>query len=244
VKSSWRAELYKIATVRGQWIGAVLATSAIPLTSLLVVATGGLGPRATATSAAATGSVAGLVAFGAWGATIAASEYATQTIMVSLATVPRRGVLYGAKLVSTATAAGTCALLSTTLAFLIVLAVRPPGHHPLGDPAALVIVPLAVVAVAVVGAALGLITRSVGAANAIVIAAVLLPNAAGSLLGGLEPWIVGASPGTVITQIVGGSSLPATQMFPLGEWASAVAMLVVASAVALTGAFAFIRRDG
>src|SRR5581483_6573097 len=101
VRSAWRAELYKITTVRGQWIGATLASFAIPLTSLLVVATGGLDAHATATSAAATGSVAGLVAFGAWGATITAGEYATHTMMVSLAIVPRRSVLYGAKLLST-----------------------------------------------------------------------------------------------------------------------------------------------
>lgn len=242
--SAWRAELYKILTVRGQWIGVVLATSAIPLTSLLVVATGGLGAGATATSAAATGSVAGLVAFGAWAATITAGEYATHTMTVSLTTVPRRGMLYGAKLLSTATAAGACALVSTTVAFLIVLAVRPPGHHPLGDVASLLIVPLAVIAVAVVGVAVGVITRSVSAANAIVVAAVLFPKAAGGLLGGLQPWIVGASPGTVITQIVGGSTLPASQTFPAGQWAAALTMPLVASTVAVAAAFAFIRRDG
>ncbi len=244
MRSAWRAELLKIATVRGLWLSAVLAAAAIPAVSLLVVSTGGLGPRDTATSGAATGSLIGLLAFGAWGATFAAGEYAQHTIVVSLATVPRRAVLYTAKLTATATTAGVGAVVASTVALLTVLAVTPRGEHELGDPAALAGVVLAVMAVAVCGAAVGMLTRSVSGSIGIVALALLAPKAAADLLGGLQRWIVGASPGTVITQIVGGAQLPTEQAYPRGAWAAAATMVLVAAAVGVAGSVSFIRRDG
>ncbi|MCU1499111.1 MAG: hypothetical protein JWM47_3064, partial [Acidimicrobiales bacterium] len=112
MKPAFHAEVLKITTVRGLWLGALLAAAAVPLFSLIVVGTGGLGVDDTATSGAATGSVVGLLAFGAWAATLSAGEYARQTMSVTLATVPRRRVLYGAKLAATAAAAGAGALAS------------------------------------------------------------------------------------------------------------------------------------
>jgi ABC-2 type transport system permease protein len=241
--SAWRAELLKVATVRAQCIGALLAAVAIPVTSLLVVATGRLGSADTVTSGAATGSVIGLLAFGAWGGVLAAGEFTTQTIVVSLATVPRRIELYAAKLAATAAVAGAGALVSSLAALLIVVAVEAPGAHALGNPAALVSVVLAAMAVAVVGAAVGVLTRSPSASIVIVVAAVLLPRAAGGLLGGMQPWVIGASPGTVITQVVGGAQLPANQSYPAGAWAAAATMILVAAVVCGGGAVAFLRRD-
>jgi hypothetical protein len=79
---------------------------------------------------------------------------------------------------------------------------------------------------------------------AIIVVAVLLPNAAGGLLGRIQPWVVGASPGTVITQLVGGAQLPTSQIYPAGAWAAAATMVVVAVLVAAAGAIALMRRDG
>jgi ABC-2 type transport system permease protein len=242
--SAWRAELLKISTVRGQWIGAIVATAAMPLTSLLVAVTGRLGAGDTVTSGAATGSIVGLLAFGAWGAGFAASEYANGTIVVSLTNVPRRPVLYVSKIAAAAIVAGAGALVSATTALICVLAVMPPGHHALGNPAALIGVVLVVTAVAVAGAAIGIITRSPSASIAVVVAAVFLPDAAGGLLGRTQPWIVGASPGAVITQIVGGTQLPTSQTYPAGAWAAAATLILVAAAIAAAGAVALIRRDG
>jgi ABC-2 type transport system permease protein len=244
VRSAWRAEVLKVTTVRGQWIGAILATAAMPLTSLLVAATGRLGAGDSATSAVASGSVVGLLAFGVWGAAFAASEYATGTIIVSLATVPRRPVLYAAKLAAAATVAGVGALLSATTALLCVLAVLPPRQHAVGNPAGLIGVVLVMITVTVVGAAVGIITKSSSGSMAIIVVAVLLPNAAGGLLGRIQPWVVGASPGTVITQLVGGAQLPTSQIYPAGAWAAAATMVVVAVLVAAAGAIALMRRDG
>lgn len=244
MRAACRAEVLKVTTVRGLWLGVVLAAIAIPAFSLLVVTTGGLGSGDTATSGAATGSLAGLLAFAAWGSTVAAGEYAQRTISVSLATVPRRAVLYGAKLAATGAIAGVAALAAAAVSLLTVVAVTPAGEHDLGDPLALVGLVLAVVAVSVAGAAVGMVTRSTSSSIAIVVVALLLPKAAGGLLGGLERWVVGSSPGTVITQMVGGAQLPTSQEYPGGPGAAVVAMAVVAAVVAVGGFVAFARRDG
>lgn len=239
-----RSEIRKVTTVGGLWFGAALAAVALPFTSLVVAATGGLGDDDTITSGAATGSVVGLLAFGAWAATLAAGEYALQTIVVSMAAVPHRVTLYVAKLLAAAALAAAGALASAATAWLIVLAVTPSGDHDLGNPAALAGVVVAIVAVAVTGVAVGLLTRSPTAAITIVVLAVLLPKAAGGLLGGLEPWVVGASPGTVVTQIVGGAQLSDSQTYPGGTAAALLTMVGVAATVAVAGAVAFVRRDG
>ena len=244
MRAAWRAELLKIATVRGQWLGAVFAILALPAVSLLVVATGGVGAGDTVTSAAATGSVAGLLAFGIWAATVAAGEYAQQTMIVSLTTVPRRSVLYGAKLAAIGGVAVAGGIASVVTTWLVVWAVLPRGTHHIGDPLTLGTAVLAIVAVSVLGMAVGLMSKSPAASAAIVVVAVLLPKAAGGLLGGLERWVVGASPGTVITQAVGGAQLPHNQMFPGGAPTATVTMLLVAAIVAMGGAVTLLRRDG
>jgi hypothetical protein len=175
---------------------------------------------------------------------VVAGEYAQQTMIVSLMTVPRRSVLYGAKLAAIDCVAAAGALVSALTAWLVVWAVLPTGVHHTGDPLTLVSVVLAIVAVSVLGMAVGLISKSPAASASIVVVAVLLPKAAAGLLGGLERWIVGASPGTVITQAVGGAQLPHNQTFPGGASAAALTMLVVAAVVALGGALTFLRRDG
>jgi len=242
--SAWRAELLKITTVKGQWIGAILATAAMPLTSLLVAATGRLGAGDTVTTGAATGSVVGLLAFGIWGAAVASSEYASSSIVVSLSTVPRRFVLYTAKLTAVATVAFAGALTSAAISLLGVLAVSPTGHQAIGNPANLIGIVLVTITITVVGAAVGVITRSPSASIAIVVALVLLPNAAGGLLGRAQPWIVGASPGTVVAQIVGGAQLPESQIYPAGAWAAAATFVLIAAAIASVGGITLIRRDG
>lgn len=244
MKSALWAELRKIGTVKSQWIVAALAAAAIPLTSLLVVATGHLDVNATATSGAATGSAIGLLAYGMWAATIAAGEYTTQSIVVSLTTVSNRTRLYAAKVATAAGVAGIGGMVSAVTALMIVFAVVPPGTHRVGAPASLLIVVLAVVAVAAVGAASGMVTRSPTGSVAIIAFVLLAPQAAGGLLGRLEPWIVGASPATVITQIAGSTRVPPTQAFPAGAGWAAMTMILVAAAVTAAGAVVFQRRDG
>jgi ABC-2 type transport system permease protein len=244
MRSAYHAELLKVTTVKGQWIGAILATVAMPLVSLLVVGTGRLGDGDTVTAGAAVGAIAGLLAFATWGAVFAAGEYTTGTMVVSLATVPRRSIFFLAKLSAVASVSAVGALVSSTAGFLGVLSLHPPGHHPIGNSSGLIGVVLVTLAVAVAGAAVGMIARSTTGSIVIVIAALLLPDAAGGLLGRVQPWVVGASPGAVVTRITGGVALPANQLYPAGILASVVTMLLVTAAVAAVGAVALVRRDG
>lgn len=244
MRAAVRAELLKVSTVRGLWLGALLAAVAVPLFSLLVVGTGGLGDDDTVTSGAATGTIVGLLAFGAWAGALAAGEHVHGTMSVSLASVPRRSRLYLAKLAATAGIAGAGALASSVAALGVVRLTAPPGEHELGSPAALCSLVAAVVAVSVLGAAAGVLTRSTTTSIAVVAVAVLLPKAAGGLLGGLEPWVVGASPATVVTQVVGGAQLASEQTFPPGDVAAVAAMLAVAALTAVAGSVVLHRRDG
>jgi hypothetical protein len=56
--------------------------------------------------------------------------------------------------------------------------------------------------------------------------------------------VVGASPGTVVSELIGGTQLPANQTFPAGSWAATLTMVGVALAVVGAGAITFARRDG
>lgn len=218
--------------------------AAIPVTSFLVVTTGGLARGQATTSAAATGTLVGLLAFGVWSAIVTAGEYAQGTILTTLTTVPRRPVLYAAKLGAIASVAAAGGLVSAAISMLVVVGVRAPGAYGVGDPASLFSVVLAVIAVAALGVSVAVITRSPSASAAIVVAVLLLPKAASGLLGGLQSWIVGASPATVVTEMVGGSQVPANQAFPAGTAAAALTMLAVTLVVVGIAACTLLRRDG
>ncbi|MCW2543743.1 MAG: transporter permease [Frankiales bacterium] len=244
MKPAWRAELLKITTVRALWLGVVLATATIPLISLAVAATGGLSHGDTVTSGAATGTVIGLLAFGTWGAVLSAGEYVHGTFHVSLMSVPRRGVLLVAKLAAGAAVASAAALVSSGVALLVVRASTPSGDHQWGNPLALLGVVAAVASVTVVGTALGILTRSSTAAILVLAAAILLPQAAAGLLGSLQPWVVGASPGAVVTQVVGGAQLSTDHTFPAGTASAVAAMIGVAALIASVAGVLLSRRDG
>jgi ABC-2 type transport system permease protein len=244
MRSAFRSELVKITTVRGLWLGAVFAALVIPATSLLVVATGGLGSGESISSGAASGALIGLLGFGAWGATLAAGEYAQKTMIVSLATVPRRSVLFGAKMAAAGSLAAIGGLVGSVIAILTVLAIAPSGHHGAGNVAGLLGIALATVVVAIAGASVGMMTRSPVGSIGVVLAGLLLPKAAGNLLGSLQRWVIGASPSNVVTQMVGRGQLPSQQWFPGGPWAAAITMILVMAAVGLIGLASFARRDG
>lgn len=175
---------------------------------------------------------------------LAAGEHVHGTMAVTLAAVPRRGRLLAAKLAATGALAASGALVSSVLALLVVRAVSPAGSHRWGNPLALLGVVATVVAVAAVGTAAGLVAQSSTASVAVLAAAVLLPQAAAGLLGSLQPWVVGASPSTVVTQVVGGGQLSPDQAFPWGTLAAVLAMLLVAALVAATAGVVLARRDG
>lgn len=236
------AELLKVRTLVGQSTGVLVAVLALPLTSLLVVTAGGLGSHDTITSGAATGTLVGLLGFGAWAAASTGSEYVHGTLLASLSAVPDRRRLYAAKVVAAVAIAGIGALVSAVAAVVVVRAASPIGHH-LGEPASLLGVVLAAVGVAAVGVAVGVLARSTTSAVAVVTAALLLPKSAAGLLGSLQPWVVGASPSTVVTQYVHGGQLAPDQTFPGGTALATLTMLGVAAVVVLAAGATFVRRD-
>lgn len=245
---SLRAELVRITTVRGLWLGALLAALALPVLSLLVASTGGVGAHDTLTSAAATGTIVGLLGFGTWAAAYAASDYAHGSIGVSLALVPRRPTLYAARVGVVALVAGVSGLVAALVSLLVVWAAGPAVGHRLGDPSALLSVVPAYAVVAAVGAAAGFALRATTASIGVMVIILLTPKAAAGLLGGLQPVVIGASPPTVVTQFVGGAQLPSDQAFPGGPFLALIAMaavgLVIVAAVGVTFCGVSPRRRG
>lgn len=238
------AELLKVRTAPGLVLGAGAATAAFPLASLLVATTGGVGAAETLTSASTSGSLAGLLGWGLWAAASSAGEHAHGTITPSRIAVPGRRRLLGAQLVAAGGTAAAGALVSVLLALGLVRAVLPDDTYAVGRLWALLLVPVVAAAVAAVGVVVGRLTRSVAAAAATVAAALMVPKAAGGLLGVLERWVVGSSPGTVVTQLVGGAQLPAAQTHPGGPVGASATLLVVVALVVVVGGIALDRRDG
>jgi hypothetical protein len=169
------------------------------------------------TAGAATASIVGLLAFAAWDAAIASSEYASGSIVVIPSTVSRRLVINASELAAVASVADAGAIISATIALFGVLAVTPSGPYALGEAggtgsSAVLVLTLVTAA----GAAVGILTRSPSASIAIVVVAVPLPDTAGGHFSPVRPWVVGASPGAAISQVVGSAPLPARQTYPAG----------------------------
>lgn len=243
MRAALHAELVRITTVRGLRLGAILAALALPVVSLLVASTGGTGKGDTVTSAAATGTIVGLLGFGTWAAAYTAADHAHGSITVSLALVPHRPTLYAARLGAVAAIAAVAGLLAAAASYVVVAAASPAGSHHPGHPLALLAVVAAYAVVAVCGAAAGIALRGTTAATVLVAVALLAPKLAGALLGGLQHWVIGAVPSTVVTQFVSGAQLPHEQAFPGGAWAALGAMVLVGAGTVLASGAVFLRRD-
>lgn len=243
VRAAWSSELLKIRTVRGQVLGAAAATLAIPLFSLLVVSTGGLGAGNSVVVGASAGAFAGFLGFGLWSAAIVAGEFAAKTAFQSYLAVPRRTVLVLAKLGATAGVAGVGSLVGIIVS-LVVVGAAAPGDPRTGAVFSLAIVPLVGLAVGVLGASIGLLTRAPVVAVASAAAVLVLPQAAGGLWGSLQPYVVGATPGEVVSQVVGSGNVAAAQVFPGGSFLASLTLLVVVGAIAVLAWWTTSRRDG
>ena len=238
--SAIAAEALKVRTVPGLVAGAIVATLLHPLASLLVATSGGVADAETLTAASGTGALAGLLVWGVWAAAAVAGEHQHGTVGPSLLAVGGRGRLLGAQAVTLAAIAAVGALVGAVLALGLVRAALPGGVHDLGPFWRLAAVPLVAAAVAAAGVAVGALVRSVGSAAAVVLAVLLVPRAAAGLLGPLQPWVVGSSPGTVVARSLGLAGATADQRFPGGAGAGLAALLaaslVVVAVAGLVGA--------
>lgn len=239
-----RGELVKITTVRGRWIGALAATLIQPLGALAVAGTGGDAAGDTLTAVAATSSVLGLLGFGAWAAAGASAEYTYDTISVGVVTTPGRLRLLAGKLGALAAVAFAGGLVAAVLSLLLLAATQPPAGRDLGTPLSLLAVPLAYACVAMVGGAVATLVRSPVWSIGIVLAAILLPRAGAGLWGGLQGWVVGASPGTVVTQWAHRTAVLPDQRFPAGTAAATIALVVATLVLGAIAGQVVSRRDG
>lgn len=241
--SAVAAEALKVRTVPGLTAGAIAATLLHPLASLLVATSGGVADAETLTAASGMGVLAGLLVWGAWAAAAVAGEHQHGTIGPSLLAVGGRRRLLGAQAVTLAAIAAAGSLIGALLALGLVRAALPGGVHDAGPVWRILAVPLVAAAVAVGGVAIGALVRSIGSAAAVVLAVLLVPRAAAGLLGPLQPWVVGSSPGTVVARVLGLAGSSADQRFPGGAGGGLVALLAVSVLVVAVAGFVVGRRS-
>ncbi len=129
-------------------------------------------------------------------------------------------------------------------ALLVVRLAASPGEHELGTPLALLGLVAAIVAVSVLGAAVGVLTRSTTAPITIVAVAVLLLEGgrrAARRPGALDRRRQPRHRGHPARR---GRPARPDQTYPGGDLAAVATMLAVAALVATVGAVSFQRRDG
>ncbi|MDL9937124.1 hypothetical protein QSJ18_10255 [Gordonia sp. ABSL1-1] len=238
-----RAELVKVATLRGLWVTWVIGVVLGPIITLVIVGTDGLGPDATVASGAVGGILIPLLVWGGWASWLSAGEYSSRTVAAAAALVGDRTRLLVAKMLAAALLIGAGAVIATACSAAVVVVAAPPSAVGTGPVPALAWVPVVAVAVALVGVSAGFLLRSAPTAVAMVGAALLIPKGAGGLLGRFEPWIVGASPSTVLSEVIGGTETVEAQQFPLGGGAALAVVIAFAVVVLVIAAAVVSRRD-
>lgn len=237
------AEWIKFSTLRSSWT--ILLSAAVCLIALAVViayTTGrsraGLAPEDTALSATLQGFRLAELAAGVLGVLFVSSEYATGMIRSSLAAVPKRVPVLLAKV----TVVGAATLIALTLASVVTFLVAQVvlGSYGYGfslsDPTALRVVlgtGLYLTLIALLGSALGWVTRSTpGGISAFVGVTLLLPVLFGQMLGNwgknVAQWLPNTSGQSFITTLRADHSLaPGTGLAVMVAWV-AVALIVAA----------------
>ncbi|MGW2512304.1 ABC transporter permease [Streptomyces scopuliridis] len=196
-----RSEWTKLRSVRSTWIAALSTVSAGSALSLLGASDAlgtspsdlpdGWDPTATALK----GFLFAQLLIGMLGALAVTSEYATGTIGTSLAVVPSRSRLLAAKTAVVAAVALVTGLVTTLVSFTAVQEMFAGAGLPtagIGDPGvagALVSGTLYLALVALIGVAVGVLTRSTASSLAVLVGVTLLvPAIAPSLPGAVGDW--------------------------------------------------------
>jgi hypothetical protein len=234
------AEWTKLRSLRSTyWLLLVGAAVAVGLAVLITV---GLGSGKVEVTDG-TFDAAGISLFGVWfgqitfavvGVLTMTSEYATGSIRTTLAAVPQRGRLLGAKLIAVGLIALGIGLTISLAAFLLGQAVLAGQHRAvgLGDPGSARAVLSAggyLTAMALLGVALGALLRNTLAA----VLTVLGLGLGSSLLGGLFPaWVrhhvFNYLPGPLGNRITATDPAPAVVDYVvLGAWVAGLALLAL-----------------
>lgn len=234
-------EWTKFASLRSTvWTTATAALVTV-LGAVFVGLTGSLQPDDTVLGGSLTLSVVALMAAGVVGALTVSGEYASGTIAATLAATPRRGRVLAAKATLLAGVLYGLGLAACTVAYLLGDAVLD-GSYAQGEPLpALFGVAALFSVVGVLGLAIGTVVRHAAGAVAAVVAVLLLPSLFGPLLGGLRPWVAGASPTAALEKLTQTSDATPDTVGTLGPWPS-LALVTAYTAVALAGAALVLRR--
>lgn len=238
------SEWTKARTVRStMWtLGmVVLATVAV---AVLVGATGSLQPDDTVLGGSLTGAALGQIAAAAFGVLVVCGEYGSGTIRPTLTACPRRFTVLVAKTVLVAALAAGTGLVAGAAAYLAGRGMLAGQGHAAGEPVpALFGVALNLAAVAVLGVTAGAVLRHAAGAVSAMVLLLLVPTLVGPLLGGLRPWVSGASPLGVLQKLSQTSDATAAAVGSLGAWPSLLVLGAYTAAAWLAGAWLFHRRD-
>jgi ABC-2 type transport system permease protein len=200
--------------------------------------TGSLQPDDTELGGSLTGVVVAQLLVGVFGILVVSTEYTTGTIRLTLTACPRRRAVLAAKALVVVALTLPVGLAGATLAYVVGRALLPSGAHPPGDPwPALAGVALCLAATALVGLALGTVVRRTAGAVGALVAVTLLPTLVGPLFGGLQRWVVGATPTATLQKLTQTSDASPDVVGSLGAWPSLAAyggLALVALAVAGT----------
>jgi hypothetical protein len=239
-----RSEWTKIRTVRSTWLTAAatavasIGISLLALTSQLPAWGEQLPEGWDPTQESLKGLLVGQLLIGMLGALTITAEYTTGSIATTLAIVPRRPILLGAKAVSVSVVTVATAIVTVAGSFFASqAAIGASGLTPagIGDPAvarALVGAVLYLTLIGLIGLALGALTRSsAGALGALVALTLLAPALTPALPGAVGAAVAQFWPttaGQAVYAVVGSSaSLP--PWLGLGVMALFTVYLTVAS---------------
>jgi ABC-2 type transport system permease protein len=247
-----RSELTKILSVRSTyWTLLALVVASIGWAALVCAGTTSHGTGADFNSTQA--SLAGQVALGdliivVLGALVITSEYSTGMIRTSLAVMPRRGVLYGAKALVFTAVTLTVSLVTSFADFFTGQAILATKHlnTTLGQPGVLRAVLLTAAVVTVFGLfAYGtgaLIRHTAGAITAMLGVILVLPLLAQALPASwyesIQRWLPG---GSALSAIVTSAAPHSDYLF--NAWGEFAVFCGYAAVLLALGAWSFIRRD-
>lgn len=236
------AEWAKARTIRST-VGCLAGASVlVPVLAAFVGATGSLQPDDTVAGGSLTGVAVAQLLVGVFGTLVVTSEHTAGTVGLTYLAEPRRPRVLAAKALLVAAVTVPAGLVACATAYAVGAALL--DGYPRGDLAqALVGVPLCLAVSAVGGLALGAVVRRTAGAIAVLAAIVLVPPVVGPLLGGLRPWLVGATPPATLAKLSQTSDATAGAMGTLGGWPSLAALAAVTLAGLALAARVVDRRD-
>jgi ABC-2 type transport system permease protein len=238
-----RFEWTKFSTARSTVLTALALAAAFPLMAVIVGATESLQPDDTILGASLLGG-AGLAQLtaAALGALVVTGEFRSGMIRTTLTACPRPLVVLVAKASVVAGVVFFVALPSGVAAFAIGRAMLDADRYASGNPALFGVV-LAIAALGVLGVAIGTVVRQSAGAMAVVVAVVLLPGMVAPLLGGVEPWVGGASLNGVLQKMTQSSDATHEAVGSLGAWPSLAVVAAYTLGAVLLAVAALRARD-